>query len=476
MDLKHRISIILVFLLFFSCQKGNKDIIVNTDGKEGTELSIFFINDPHARLANFAKIKHIVDEAKEETNVLLVAAGDIFSGSPYVDQYEPKGYPMIDVMNQTGFDIGVIGNHEFDYGLDILQDRIEQSEFPWICANVDAKTSALSQPEPYKTLTVGDLKVTFLGLVETNGHPTKVIPATHPWRVTDVAFERYWDVAGQYSTLKEDEEADVYVALTHLGLYSDQILAENYPYFDLVIGGHSNNLSTSSVNGIPTLMAGNNLSHLGRVDLRIDNGDVSVTDIQLIDLNAYSSFDSDLADVIATYENNEALDEVVGNATSYHDRTELGCFYTTALKEYMNVDISFQNGGGIRADINEGDVTKLEIFTMDPFNNGSVVFSKTTREIKDFFIETGTGLHVTGVSMEVSGDDIIMRDEQGEIISDETSLTIGINDYIPAVHEAYFELADADIKELTTAESIINYLKTMNSTVDHEGCDHYFRY
>ncbi|MEQ9231340.1 MAG: 5'-nucleotidase, partial [Cyclobacteriaceae bacterium] len=176
------------------------------------------------------------------------------------------------------------------------------------------------------------------------------------------------------------------------------------------------------------------------------------------------------------YENNPTLNEVVGNATSYHNRTELGCFYTTALKEYMNVDMSFQNGGGIRADINEGDITKLEIFTMDPFNNGSVVFTKTAREIKDFFIETGEGLHVTGVSMEIDGNDIIMRNQSGEIISDEAVLTLGINDYIPAVHEAYFQIKDADIKELTTAESIIDYLKTVNSIVDHDGCDHYFQY
>ena len=59
-----------------------------------------------------------MDEARQETNVLLVAAGDIFSGSPIVDQYDPRGYPIIDVMNKTGFDMAVIGNHEFDYGID----------------------------------------------------------------------------------------------------------------------------------------------------------------------------------------------------------------------------------------------------------------------------------------------------------------------------------------------------------------------
>ncbi|MEQ9229449.1 MAG: metallophosphoesterase, partial [Cyclobacteriaceae bacterium] len=271
-----------ILVLGVSCGNENGDIIIDRPDKEIKQLSIFFINDPHARLTNFAKIKHIVDVAKEETNTLLVVAGDIFSGSPYVDQYDPKGYPMIDVMNQTGFDVGALGNHEFDYGLEVLEDRIEQSTFPWLCANVDTKTSALSQPDPYISLTIGGVKVTFLGLVETGGHPTKVIPATHPWRVTDISFQRYSEVAGDYSTLKKDEGADVLVALTHLGLFSDQQLATNFPYFDLIIGGHSNNRSTESINGIPTLMAGNNLSHLGRVDIEIANDKVTILKSELI--------------------------------------------------------------------------------------------------------------------------------------------------------------------------------------------------
>ena len=142
----------------------------------------------------------------------------------------------------------------------------------------------------------------------------------------------------------------------------------------------------------------------------------------------------------------------------------------------MQVDFSFQNGGGIRADIDQGEITALEIFNMDPFNNGSVIFTMTAREIKDFFIETGVGLHVSGITLERNGDDLIMRDEQGVVINDATELTIGINDFIPAINESYFSFAEADIQELTTAETLIDYLKTINSTVDYEGCNHFFFY
>lgn len=465
---------VLILLVLFSCGKDDGSGVISTD--ETQELTIFYINDPHSQLTNFAKIKHIVDEAKQETNVLLVAAGDIFSGSPYVDQYEPKGYPIIDVMNRTGFDVAVIGNHEFDYGLSTLEDRINQSTFPWICANVDAESSALTQPEPFITLTSGELSITFLGLVETGGHPTRVIPATHPWRVTDISFQAHQDVVNQFSDLKQQEDADLYVALTHLGLFADQQLATDFPFFDVIIGGHSNHLNETETNGIPTLMAGRNLSHLGRIDLEIRNQQVINYITSLISLTTYPDEDTELMNVISSYETNPVFDEVIGSAQSHHDRTEVGCFYTEALRSYMNVDMSFQNHGGIRSELAQGDITPFHIYSIDPFNNGSVVFTRTAREIKNFFMQTGQGLHVSGVTMENDVQDIIMRDEFDNEISDETIMTIGINDYLPALYEDYFPLEDAEIRTLTTAESIIQHLKNSQTPVDYEGCNHFFRF
>jgi len=112
---------LLLVVGFISCKEKGSNA-PNPSNEE--HLTIFFTNDMHGQLNNFAKIKHIVDAEKENTNVLLVSAGDIFSGNPIVDQYNEKGYPIIDVMNKTGYDISVLGNHEFDYGLTNLKNRI----------------------------------------------------------------------------------------------------------------------------------------------------------------------------------------------------------------------------------------------------------------------------------------------------------------------------------------------------------------
>jgi len=469
---------------FWSCDNGHDtpNPINTTDstGTVGTDssthLTIFYINDQHGHIDNFAKIKHIVDGAKDSLNVLLVCAGDIFSGNPIVDQYSEKGYPMIDVMNQAGFDVSEIGNHEFDYGQETLAKRLDQAEFKWVCANVNVEDSGLPQPPPYVTLQAGNLDVTFLGFVETNGKPNAVIPSTHPWRVLGLVFNWFSDVITQYDNLKAEESSDLLIALTHLGSASDKLIAEQYPYFDLIVGGHSHEVINESVNGIPIVQAGSYGRFLGKIDLKILDKKIVGRTNTLINLDEYTDEDETLAKVIADYNNAPEFEEVVGNATSFLSTTEIGCFYTTALKDYLGTDCSFQNGGGIRSTINQGDITTLEIYQVDPFNNGSVVYTMTVGEIKQFFQETGAGEHVSGISLVQEQNVLRVYDEAGNELQDSKVLTIGINDYIPAVYDKYFPLEKADRKDFTTAEALIGYLKTINSTVDDEGCNRYFRY
>ncbi len=127
------ISLISFSVLSCSKNENNSSPIIENESKE---LTIFHINDQHGSIENFAKIKHIVDQEKTLTNVLVVCGGDIFSGNPVVDNHEEKGFPMIDLMNRVGFDISVIGNHEFDYGETVLKERLQQAQFAWVCANV----------------------------------------------------------------------------------------------------------------------------------------------------------------------------------------------------------------------------------------------------------------------------------------------------------------------------------------------------
>ncbi|MEM9824402.1 MAG: 5'-nucleotidase C-terminal domain-containing protein, partial [Bacteroidota bacterium] len=161
---------------------------------------------------------------------------------------------------------------------------------------------------------------------------------------------------------------------------------------------------------------------------------------------------------------------VVGMSDFSHESFDVGCFFTTGLKEFMNVDFTIQNLGGIRAGIDQGPITRMEIFTMDPFNNQSVAFTKTVGEFENFFCETGSRFFFSGIQIDDSGNDFQIVDANGVPLPDNQELTMGVNDYIPAVFDDFFDFEDADIKDYTTAQAIIGYLQNINSTIDFKGC------
>jgi len=463
----------LILAVFFACSKNSDDAIIPTN--QSQELTIFHINDQHGQIANFSKIKYIVDEEKKLTDVLLVCAGDIFSGNPVVDNYPLKGFPMIDLMNSVGFDVSAIGNHEYDYGELLLNDRLSQSNFSWVCANVNTANSTISQPKAFKTFAINGLKITFLGLVETNGKDNDVIPSTHPWRVQNLTFEKFENSVVKYANLKESQQADILVALSHLGESSDFKLANTYPYFDLIIGGHSHTVTNQTVNNIPIYHAGSNLNNLGKIKLSIKNKKIQSINYQLINLNNYTNFDSTIKEKVDTYNANSSLDAIIGFSEAYHSKSNVGSFYTDVLRKQMNVDFTFQNSSGIRSDLNSGDILKRDIFTIDPFNNGSVTYTITIAEIKNFLQQTKIAIYYAGVNISQVNSTIEIRDKSNQLLNDNTTLTIGLNDYIPAVYDTYFTQTPT-IKPYTTAEGIIEYLQNNPETINYSQVNSYFQY
>ena len=474
--MKRILAITILIWAGLGCQEK-----INNSGSVAQNLTIFTLNDVHGQLENFAKIKHIVDAERAKGEVLLVVAGDIFSGNPVVDSHEEKGYPLIDVMNKVGVDVTVLGNHEYDYGEEHLRNRIAQAEFEFICANVNTEGSLVSQPDPFAKLTVGDLDIVLLGLVETNGSDNETVPSTHPWRVKNMEFSRPEAVVAEYDDLKNRVNADVYIALTHIGhdgndfVLGDYQLAEKFPYFDLIIGGHSHREIDTIVNDIPIYQTGSYIRKLGRIDMTVKNGAVESIRYQLIDLESYPDQDDDLASLIAEYNNQPYLKEIIGYSQIYHNRTSVGCFYVDAMRGKMDVDIAFQNSGGVRSDLDEGDITKREIFEISPFNNGTVIYEMSVADIRTFLKETGSGFYYSGVVISQSGTNVIISDHEGNQLDNERIMRVGVNDYIPAVHEPYFS-QNGNVQDLTSAETLISYLVEINDQVNYPSCSNFFRF
>ena len=208
---------LLVIILLWSC--GNEATSPNSvqdPALETTEVVLFALNDMHGKIDRFSKVKPFIDQAKEASDkVFFVSGGDVFSGNPIVDFHPEKGSPIIDVMSAVGMDVSVLGNHEFDYGQEVLNSRIAQAAFPFICANVENIGGVLNTPEPYTVIKKDGFSIAFIGVVENSSRGD--LPLSHPKNMDGLAFQQGANVVASYRNNEEIVEADLVVALTHYG-------------------------------------------------------------------------------------------------------------------------------------------------------------------------------------------------------------------------------------------------------------------
>jgi len=363
---------------------------VETD--EALERLVFLhTNDEHGVIKNYGRIAWKAAQLEEEyDHVFLVSGGDIFSGNPVVDEYvidgeNLRGKPMIDLMNMAGYDVLVIGNHEFDYGQEVLQDRIDDAEFPLILANIDAREGYLEDPEPYVILeTELGTRVSFLGLVQIT--PAQ-IPSTHPGNLGGLEFFDPVEVALEYEYLRE--ESEIFVGLTHLGYSWDQELAQAMGSLDLIIGGHSHSVieTPGLYNDVLIAQAGADTNYLGKIVVEYcpSEGEVVSREGRLLDVEDIDETKPEVEDRISYFEGQ--MEEIFARRINYMPETlsgnmELGSMMTDAMVETLMVDFAFQNNGGIRVSQMSGLITVGCVFEIEPFGNDIVIYDMLPDDIR----------------------------------------------------------------------------------------------
>ena len=436
---------------------------------------IFAINDPHSEIENFAKIKPLIDAEKAKNEkVYFVSGGDLFSGNPIVDYHKDKGYPMIDMLNKTELDVSVIGNHEFDYGQAILNDRLDQANFPFICDNVSGGTGKLGNIQGSTIITKDSFSIAFVGVVET-GSPGGY-PLTHPKKIQGLSFTEGLDSFENYKDLKINDDVDLIVALTHYGSYKDEEILENYDFVDLVIGGHNDQeYGVAHANGYK-VMSGVNLEKISKTTLTVTNKQITNFEFELINLSDPNlAIDNSLSIDIDTYFNNPNFYTNIGYSLSTLTNNSTGCFYTDALQVISNSDMVIQNSGGIRDRIYEGIITPFSIYSIDPFGNGFDTYTMTVSELRNFLNE-----YPSSYSYSLDASFKVFKNENNEFIffkdeillQDNSQVTLSLNDYISNVFPNLFPTKPSYSFPLTTADYIIEYLTNYtNQPIDYLDCN-----
>lgn len=457
------LPLLLLLLLAGSCKEESSS--------RQTEVVLLHTNDMHAEIEPFARLaSYVAQQQAAHEHVFLLSAGDIFSGNPVVDFYEEKGQPIIALMNRSGYAVSTLGNHEFDYGQEVLARRMEEAAFPFIAANVQiaATNPVLPQIAPYHVLEAGPVELLLLGLLETSNGG---LPATHPDRLEGLEFTDPLEAAADYIPLAE--EYDAFIGLTHLGYRSDRRLAERYNAFDLIIGGHSHTVMErpEMVNNALITQAGDDLNFVGRVVLTFEGEELVSKTASLVDLRNWQEADDELQALITEYNNNESLNRVIGEAAApIRGKAELGALFTDALTEMHALDFAFQNDGGIRiGEIPAGDIRVRQIYEMDPFGNEVIRFDMSVAEIKsllrhsyergnDVDLRIGGGTYTLHVDQQGALQEIVLQDKEGNVLTNDQTFRVGMNSFIAASYD--FEHTDPGTSLfITTAETIINYIE-----------------
>src|SRR6476646_7557304 len=311
----------------------------------------------------------------ENPNTLFLLAGDAIS--PSVESITYKGAQMIEAWNAIGLDYATFGNHEFDFGPDTLKDRIRESKFGWVAANViDNKTGKpFGGVEPFVIREFGGVKIGIFGLVLPE---TKVTSRPGP----DIEFHNPCEVAKRMVSEIHDRGAKVVVALTHLSMREDQEVARCADV-DLIIGGHEHTLLESSAGGAPIFKMTADARELGRFDLNINKstGKLDSIDWKVMPVNKdtleapeFTSVYQKYSSLLAQLAKPVGRTSVALDARSKENRTRetnVGDFITDAFRKSLAADVALMNGGSVRADelLAPGQLTVRDVLSILPFKN-----------------------------------------------------------------------------------------------------------
>ncbi len=365
---------------------------------------ILHTNDVHGAVEGYAYIAQLkADYEAKGAEVILVDAGDCRQGPP--EATPPNGADAVTMMNAAGYDVVTLGNHEFDYGYAQLKENMSKAKFKVVCADVFNEDGTPIFDASYTYTTKSGVKVGFFGM-ETPETQTKANPALIKG-LTFADKDAFTKAAAdQVAALKD---ADVVICLAHLG-----VDAESAPYrstdlyaavkgIDFIIDGHSHTVMTKGEKGEPIQSTGTAFKNIGVIV--IDDASKKIESNSLYEIKEDTAKDATVAaaaKVIVDRVNNEygvkfATSKVELNGAKAPNgnrdvETNNGDLITDAMrwKVLQNKDgltvnedhvVAITNGGGIRAAIAKGDVTKKDINTVLPFGNTVAVVYVTGEQL-----------------------------------------------------------------------------------------------
>lgn len=453
---------------------------VSSHHKSDNHIRILSVNDMHAGMERMPRFAFIVDSLRREyPELLILSGGDNQTGNPFNDQYDPKGWPMIEMMNAIGFDASVVGNHEFDTGREGFAYLVSHATFPFLCANMEPTADLPIHPRmtlrTKNGYTVGIISLLFINELG--------IPDSHPDKVRPFTFHEPMESYERYLGMRDS--VDVLLFLNHYGVLHDQALAKALPsgVVDLIVGGHSHTKIDRELyeNGILITQAGSKLHYCTLTDLTLGpDRRVIARSSRLIPIAEGGKEQPAMRALVdKIFANPEMHKALATTEEGLLSKEELGYLMTDAFREVTGADFALTNPGGIRIDsIAPGPISMLDVYTLDPFSNQMMTVELTPAELHRLF-ESGfdqlddrqpivpSGLHVT-YALRADGtlEGVTILDDNDQPLDPDRTYKVALSSYAASVY-SYGDKSRVKDEHLTSEEAIIAYLSRHRIAPDY---------
>jgi len=457
-------------------------------------LTILHTNDNHGRFwqnsrgeygmsARMTLVERIRMEVEEQGgSVLMLSGGDINTGVPESDLLDAE--PDFKGMTRIGYDAMAIGNHEFDNSREVLMKQAEWADFPFLSANIFKKGTNKTLFPAYQMFEVQGNRIAVVGF--TTEDTQKI---GNPEFISDLEFKTPVEVA---ETLipKLNKKADLVVAVTHMGHYNngayggnapgDVTLARAVSGIDVIVGGHSQVplFEPDVQNNTLILQAHEWGKYVGRLDLVVKNGDIVSYDYKLIPVNLKDRVKDEAGDstyvlreaeiaqdlgmlaMLSSYQKQggAALGTVVGQSDGLfvgdrsvvrNQATNLGVLIAKAQMVKTKADVGVMNSGGIRADLEGGEITYKEVLTVQPFANILTYVDFSGRELTEYLtasvnMAAGSGAfaQISGAEIKVANGKVTSMSVAGMAIDMNKTYRLAVNSYMASGGDGYPKISD----------------------------------
>lgn len=464
---RHSVLVMSAVLLLFGCTEQG----TQPNGEGQGQLIILYTNDEHGWMEateNSDGAARLMGIWREEENYtedgpfLILSGGDMWTG-PAISTWF-KGESMVEVMNAMGYDAAAIGNHEFDFQVSGLYDRLEEAEFPFLSANIREKATG-SIPDfaqPYVVMEVNEIQVGLIGLTTTST-PTSAFPDY----VADYNFISYDEALNEIVPQVKAAGAELLMVVGHIPYYSMQNLVPTAAELGIAIigGGHDHRRVAEIQDRVALIEGGGEMKSYAKVEIAFDTEADTVISLDVSHHdNAGGEPDAEIGGIVSNWAALEdaALSEVIGYVTTTIGKysSEMHNMVTDAwLAALPQADISATNRGGFRADIAAGDITLGTIVGVLPFENSIVELEITGTQLISFI--QGSNPVVGGMTT-MGG----YFHSDGTPLSTDSTYTVLVTDYMWSASPDYLQIYDPDPypTNVNWRDPVIDWIRAKSTT------------